>query len=43
MCQRDERIPQIMAVLYSGASPEDALKPKESTIAANAQPRFAFN
>jgi hypothetical protein len=37
----DERFPQIAAVLFSGASPEDALKPKESED--KSQPRFDFN
>ncbi|MEI8291002.1 MAG: YbjN domain-containing protein [Verrucomicrobiota bacterium] len=37
----DERFPQIAAVLFSGASPEDALKPKEPED--KSQPRFDFN
>ena len=39
----DERINQIMAVLYSSTSPEDAIKPKEAKADDNAQPRFDFN
>jgi len=37
----DERITQIMAVLYAGVTPEDALKPKEAED--KSQPRFDFN
>jgi hypothetical protein len=37
----DERFPQITAVLYTGASPEEALKPKEAED--KSQPRFEFN
>ena len=39
----DERYPQIMAVLYAGATPEDALQPKEKKAEATAEPRFDFN
>ena len=37
----DERFPQITAVLYSGATPADALKPKDPE--SKSQPRFDFN
>jgi len=43
ICIVDERMPQIMAVLYSNVTPEDALKPKEEKPAAAAEPRFDFN
>jgi len=39
----DERYLQIMAVLYAGATPEDALKSKAEKVNDSAQPRFDFN
>ena len=39
----DERYPQIMAVLYAGVSPEEALKPKAEKSQAMPEPRFDFN
>ncbi len=41
LCIVDERMSQIMAVLYSGASPEDALKPKSAV--PDSRLRFDFN
>ena len=43
LCIVDERMAQIMAVLYSDVTPEDALKPKEEKPAAATEPRFDFN
>ena len=39
----DERFQQIMAVLYSGTSPEEAVKPKEEKTEAKSEPRFEVN
>ena len=39
----DERLPQIMAVLYSDATPEDALKPKAEKPTAPTEPGFNFD
>ena len=35
--------PQIMAVLYAGTSPEDALKLKQEKPLAVSEPRFELN
>jgi hypothetical protein len=43
LCIVDERMLQIMAVLYSDVSPEEALKPKVEKPAAATEPRFDFN
>ena len=43
ICIVDERYPQIMAVLYAGVTPEEALIPKEEKPAAATGPRFDFN
>jgi hypothetical protein len=42
LCIVEERFPQIMAVLYSGAPPANAMKPKESKPEPEVQPRFRF-
>ena len=39
----EENYPQIMAVLYAGVSPEDALKPKAEINKPETGPRFDFN
>ena len=43
LCIVDERMPQIMAVLYSDTTPENALKPKTEKPTTAAEPRFDFN
>ena len=43
LCIVDERMPQIMAVLYAGVAPETALKPKEEKTEIKPEPRFDFN
>lgn len=43
LCIVDERYPQIMAVLYAGVTPEEALKPKEDKNEAETEPRFELN
>ena len=43
LCIVDERMPRIMAVLYSDITPEEALKPKPEKPAAATEPRFDFN
>jgi hypothetical protein len=43
LCIVDERMPQIMAVLYSDVIPEDALKPKTEKPATAAESRYDFN
>lgn len=43
ICIVDQRYPQIMAVLYSGVSPEDAFKHKEDKNEAKPEPRFELN
>jgi len=43
ICIVDERYPQIMAVLYAGVTPEEALKPKEKKTKTPSEPRFDFN
>jgi len=42
LCIVEERFPQIMAVLYSGATPANAMKPKESKLEPEVQPRFRY-
>jgi len=39
----EERLPQLLAVLYSDVTPEAALKPKPEKPAAGAEPRFDLN
>ena len=43
LCIVDERFQQIMAVLYSAASPEEALKPTEEKPKTQSEPRFEVN
>jgi hypothetical protein len=43
ICIVDERYPQIMAVLYAGVTPEEALKPKEKKTGVPTEPRFEMN
>ena len=43
LCIVEEHLPQLMAVLYSDATPEEALKPKSEKPAEGTEPRFNFN
>jgi hypothetical protein len=43
LCIVEERFPQIMAVLYAGVTPADAMKKKEPAPDAHPQPRFELN